>query len=68
MSITSLKSTLSGTLKDDSLKTKCHLMKATYLILLSFHDITTDSAECACVLASRLCNAFFNGKFEVKFY
>ena len=68
MSIASMKSTLNGTLKDDCLKTQCHLMKATYLILLSFHHITSDSAECACVLASRLCNEFFNGKFEVQFY
>ena len=65
MSITSLKSLLSAALKDDYLKTQCHLMKVTYLILLSFHHITFDSAECACVLASRLCNEFFNEHFEV---
>ena len=65
MSITSLTNILSGALKDDYLKTQCHFMKVTYLILLSFNHITFDCAECACVLAIGLCNIFFNEDFEV---
>ena len=67
MSIVSLKNISSDTPGDECLKTQCHLMKATFLVLLSFHHITFDAAECACVLANDLCITFFNENFEVQF-
>ena len=67
MSIVSLKSILSDSPEDECLKAQCNLMEVTLLVLLSFQCITSDAAECACVLASRLCNEFFNENFEVQF-
>ena len=65
MSMASLKNMLTATTLSERLKTQCHLMEVTFLVLLSFHQITLDGVECACTFASHLCTKCFNEEFQV---
>ena len=56
---------LTVTMLPERLKTQYHLMEVTFLVLLSFHDITDAAIECACILASHLCTKCFNENFQV---
>ena len=67
MSMASLQGMLAVTaaVLNEQLKAKCHLMEVTFLILLSFHHITLDAVECACVLACHLHTEYFTDELQV---
>lgn len=67
MSMASLQGMLAitATVLNEQLKAKCHLMEVTFLILLSFHHITLDTVECACVLACYLHAEYFTDELQV---
>ena len=66
MSVVSIKNMLPVIMLTERLKTQYHLMEMTFLILLSFHQITDVAAECAYTLACHLCTKCFDDKFQVK--
>ena len=65
MSVVSIKNMLPVTMLTERLKTQYHLMEMTFLILLSFHEITDAADECAYTLACHLCTKCFDDKFQV---
>ena len=65
MSVVSIKNMLPVAMLIERLKTQYHLMEMTFLILLSFHQITDVAAEYAYTLACHLCTKCFDDKFQV---
>ena len=67
MSMASLKGILAITadVLNEQLTAKFHLMEVTFLILLSFHHITLDAVECACVLGCYLHAEYFTDELQV---
>ena len=65
MSVASLKDMLAVAMLNEQLTSQYHLMEATYLVLLSFCDITDIAIEYACIFACHLCTKCFNQEFKV---
>ena len=68
MSVFSIKNMLPVVMLTEQLKTQYHLMEVTFLILLSFHQITDVAAECAYTLTCHLYTKCFDDKFQVTAY